>query len=309
MKFPHLKTIGSTKFPAGSTRELYRYAGHTEARGRMKHPMKDELMRHTFCHHTITKAIVFALLAALTSPANVSASLITLIDFEGNTNDQSGENQVITGPGVTAYVAGFEGQAGFFDGIDDFVDIQLDISPGTMPNLTFGAWVNASTATGRRAILSADDNSPANYDRQIGIDDRPSSTPRYSAFAGQSTTVLQSSTPIVPTFTFVAARYDGSDVTLFVDGNAYTATDDTDSDATHEPFVRVGKNPNFDSFFHGGIDNVFIFDEALSNAQLDDIRINGTSAILAVPEPGFPITILLALPVAVWVGRRKQHRA
>ena len=156
--------------------------------------------------------------------------------------------------------------------------------------------------------MSADDTSPANFDRQIGLDTRGSGgTLTYSAFAGATQGVLSTNDTLTSNFTFVAARYDGTNVTLFVDGNQITGLDDTDSDATHHPTLRVGKNPFFDQFFDGAIDNAFVFDEALTDAQINDIRANGSTAILSIssiPEPS--TAIFLALPWIALTFRRDR---
>lgn len=238
---------------------------------------------------TLLASFLVSLLAAFPNPA--FAGLVGFYTFEGNTNDVSANGNNPTTGTVASYAPGVNGQAAFFNGSSNKLQLPIDVSPGVMPTLTMGAWVKASTTSGRRAVLSADDSSPANYDRQIGLDDRSNNEPTgggaggtdsYTAFCGGSNSVLWSGQPVSSSdYTFVAVRYDGSRVTLFIGDKVFSANDTTDDDAVHHPQLWIGKNPVFDSFFHGYMDNVFVFNEALSNSQLTTIRTGGAPAIVA----------------------------
>ncbi len=213
---------------------------------------------------------------------------------------------------MSGFAAGFEGQAGTFNGINSVLRLPIDISPAVMPAVTMGAWVSTSNPNIRTAILSADDNNPGNYDRHIGIDNRDlngNGAPgySYSAFGGggAGSHVLPSGITISPAFTFVAGRYDGTNFTLFVGGNSYTAVDTTGGDAVENPQLWIGKNPFYDSFFNGSIDNAFIFDQALTNTQIASIQAGGKAAILAVPEPASGGLIAAGLALTGLRRRRK----
>ena len=279
------------------------WGGHTTSPRRYNDSPVSTLNHYTFL------GLAVVLLALFSLPAQ--AALIAFYNFDGTTNDQSGNGFNPTGS-VAGYTAGFDGQAGVFDGSTSFLDIPVNISPAAMPAMTFGAWVSSDVTTGRRAIISADDTSPANWDRQIGIDNRDTNGNdtgafRYSAFSGGAigSRVLQGGPGSVPTnqYVFVAARYDGSTTTLFVDGTTASAIDTTEDDPNHESFSRIGKNPNFDLYFDGAIDNLFIYDEALSDLQIANIRNNGAAAIQSVPVPA-PLVLFISGLVSMFVFRR-----
>ncbi|MEM7248945.1 MAG: LamG domain-containing protein [Acidobacteriota bacterium] len=220
-----------------------------------------------------TRRVHFAALLLLLLATSARAELVGFYTFEGNTDDVSGNGNDPTAGAVTGYVVGHRGMGAQFDGIDDFLQLPIDISPGVMAEVTMGGWVRSDVTSGNRALLSADDNSPANFDRTVGMDTRPSN--RYSAFlGGGGAGVLQDTEPVSTTdFTFVAVRYDGTTVTLFVDDRMVDASDNTDGDPTHHPTTWIGKNPNHDLFFDGVIDEVFIYDEALTDAEVEAIRL------------------------------------
>ena len=258
-------------------------------------------------------ASVTTLCLALSS-GTASAGLVALFDFNGTTNDVSGNNKNPVSGTISGYTTGVQGQAGVFNGSTNRLQLPINVSPSLMHSLTMGVWVSALETTNRTGIMSADDNSPANFDRQIGIDDRRllgaggPTLYSYSAFAGETTGVLASGVAASSAFTFLAARYDGNTVTLFVDGLSVTANDATDDDAIEYPQLWIGKNPSFNSSFQGALDNAFVFDEALSDAQIESIRLGGASAILtvAVPEPT-AAGIAVGCLAATFLRRRRRH--
>ena len=250
----------------------------------------------------------------LASGGMAKAGLIGFYNFDGTTNDVSGSNHNPVAGTISGYTAGFEGQAGIFNGASNRLQLPIDVSPSVMPALTMGAWVSAIATTGRRAILSADDALPGDYDRQIGIDNRvggaTTGTYAYSAFAGSNTGVISSGQAVVPVWTFVAARYVGTSVTLFVNGQSFSGSD-TNADPVQFSQLWIGKNPSFDSYFSGYIDNAFVFDQALTDADVSSIQTGGESAILAlaaVPEPATVAVGLLCLGVGL-VRRRRNSVA
>ena len=252
-------------------------------------------------------------LTLVLSSGTASAGLIALYDFNGTTNDVSGNNKNPVSGTISGYASGVQGQAGVFNGSTNRLQLPINVSPSLMHSLTMGVWVSALEANNRTGIMSADDNSPANFDRQIGIDDRRllgSGGPAlysYSAFGGGSTGVLASGVAASSTFTFLAARYDGNTVTLFVNGQSFTTSDTTDDDPIEYPQLWIGKNPSFDSSFQGSLDNAFVFDEALSDGQIEAIRTGGASAIMAVAVPEPATTAVAAGCMAVTFLRRRRN--
>lgn len=232
--------------------------------------------------------LTFAALAAAATTA--SASLIGYYPFDGNTNDTSGRGNNPTAGTVGGYVTGYQGQAASFNATNsNHLELPINVSPSLMPNLTMGAWVSTTTAA-LGGILSADDSSPGDYDRHLGIDNRnlqgaSTGSLGYAAFGGgnDNSHVLNSGIAPTAAFTFLAVRYTPTTVTLFVGNQMYTLNA-TPTDLNQFPQLWVGKNPSYDSYFTGAVDNVFVFDQALTDTQVNSIRTNGVLSV--VPEPG-----------------------
>lgn len=241
-----------------------------------------------------------------TAPPGAEAALIAFYPFEGNASDASGNGNNGTVNGATLTASGFEGQAFDFDGINDYIQISVNINPATRPQITFGAWANTDAVNAIRAIVSHDNGG---FDRNLNVDSRgPGSGFRYSAFTGSGVASAGPDPAPVGQWVFVAARYDdiANTLTLDVDGSRVTVTANP---AVGNNFTRIGSNPlgGGIEFWDGRIDNVFIYDELLTDAQIDDIRLRGAAAIVgaSVPLPSTLALLGLGLAGLGFGGRRK----
>lgn len=252
----------------------------------------------------MTRSIRSFLTAAALGMASASqAALVAYYPFDGNALDASGNNRhgTLSAVAPTAVANGYTGGAYQFGtgGANTFVTVPIDINPAVMPQVTFGAWVSADVADAViRGIISHDDG---DFDRTLDVDVRFDANARWCMFLGLGPNGICADAVQTDTWVFLAARYDDAtnSAWLTVNGTHFAAV------GTPGPSVNttttIGRNPNFDLPFIGRIDNVFFFDEVLSNAQLDDIRVNG----IRLPEPGSMLLIGAAL-AGLGVARRRR---
>ncbi|TAK82653.1 MAG: LamG domain-containing protein [Aquabacterium sp.] len=227
----------------------------------------------------ITKTLAALACAGATLPA--AASLQAFYTFEGTLGNAASASYAGTATNGPTFAAGYQGQGiAFQAAANQYVTFTgLDINTSAMPQVTFGGWFKTNGNTPIVGVLSHDDQG---YDRTIDIDARGGAT-GWSAFRGDG--VVYGAPAALDTWTFVAVRHDQATGawSLFVDG--------TQVDATGVSFgpglgsLVLGRNPCCDAPFDGVADNVFVFDETLSDARIAQIRAGGAAAILAVPEP------------------------
>lgn len=135
---------------------------------------------------------------------------------------------------------------------------------------------------------------------QIDFDD---STPRnYRFVTTPADTALIFGAVADDTWQHLAATVDGTDLTLYLDGNPVNSgTMGVNEGGQFNDFV-AGSNRNNNRFFDGLIDDVQIYDTALSGAQIQFLNDNPGQL---VPEPG---TFAFLALVAVAVLMRRPRR-
>jgi concanavalin A-like lectin/glucanase superfamily protein/fibronectin type III domain protein len=199
--------------------------------------------------------------------AAVETGLIAAYGFEEATGativDSSGSGYTGTLAGPARTRNGRFGQALSFDGINDMVTVGPELHAS---RVTVEAWVYPTALSGWRSVvmkeaanglvfgLYAHDNlpHPAMTVGVKGVD--------YSA-GGTAALALN-------TWSHLAATYDGTTVRLYVNGvEAGTAAGAGALPASANP-LRIGGNSVWGEYFKGRIDEVRIYDRALSAAEI-----------------------------------------
>ncbi len=244
-----------------------------------------------------------AVLGMLGTAQESEAALIGLYEFNDSNNlglDTSENTNNATNNGAVFDGAGYEGGAASFNGSSSFLSVPTDINPTVLPQLTWGAWVKPDSTTGIRTVLSGDNGG---FDRTINIDSRAAGN--WSTFTG--TGVFNSGVnPSTTDWTFLAAVYDESSdsLTYYVNNQSFSTTTNFGSSNN---FFEIGRNPVSGGVEHfdGLIDNIFVYDEALSAQEITNIRQNGFSQ--SVPEPSTILGSLIALGFGSLFKKKISH--
>lgn len=258
-------------------------------------------MSAVFSKAAFGAAIIAASLALGAAPAH--AGLIGYYDFENSDAADSsgnGNHGTVGGGGGISFAANGVGgsvAANFSgaNGIANMINTGIDINASAIANLTMGAFVNAGIGVSPSGKVLSHDN--GGFDRTLGLDTRGGSG-GFAAFTGGG--VLNSNTNPAVGFDFIAVRYNGTTVTLTVNGTHFTGTDFTGSDVSHLA-LYIGGNPGHGENWKGQIDNVFVFDHLLNDQELDKIYQDGGIDTNPVPVPA---TGLLMAGIVAFAGLR-----
>jgi hypothetical protein len=233
-----------------------------------------------------------------------SASLVAYFPFDANANDASGNgnNGIVNGAVTTPDKFGNSNSAYFFDGVNDYIGVAVDINPSAMPQMTLVAWARADNGTPVRQVVSHDNGA---FDRSMGIDYRGGGT-GWSVFSG-SGSVLGVHPVTLGEWVFLAVVYDQNAGTVALRVNDTTYQEAGNLGSGYKTF-RIGSNPDYEEYFQGAIDEVRIYDHALSNSQLNQLynEFLGESggSVPTMNEWGMVILSLLMAISAIWMMRR-----
>jgi len=202
---------------------------------------------------------------------------ITTRDTSGNLNDGT-----INGATWIKRTPNGEGYALDFNGSSDYVDCGNDPSLNVSNELTIEVWVypTASDLTYYRPI-AAKYYTASKRSYQINVDEG------YSDYLGQGTFQFWISSdgstrdhleaPAFPNqWQHLVGVYTGSEMYLYVNAELKARKFTTISSlySTDIPF-RIGTNYNFLRFFQGTIDQVHVYNQALTFAQVKELYVRG----------------------------------
>ena len=224
---------------------------------------------------------------ALQAPST-SAGLVAAYAFgEGNGSsvaDSSGNGNTGTIANATWTTAGKYGNALMFNGVYAWVTVN-DAAPLHLTSaMTLEAWVNPSTvnAAWRDVIYKGNDN----YYLSATSASQSGSPAGGGAF-GSITELYGTAALATNVWAHLAVTYDGSALRLYVNGVQVSSVAQTGSLATSGNPLQIGGDSFFGQFFNGIIDEVRVYNRALSAAEIQT-DMYAPIAVSTAPAPPAP---------------------
>lgn len=183
---------------------------------------------------------------------------------------------VLGGAGETD---GVFGGALEFDGTDDAVRLPYrDQLPLGTKDFTASLWFRYTATTGEQPLLWM--GGVGGTQPQVWLRGEPASgrlqgliTVRDGASAPRSASVRTTGAYNDGQWHHLALRRGGGQLTLFIDGTAISTADVPGSVSRNAPFgVHIGQKLDSRAHFTGAIDDVRVYDRALSDAELTGVR-------------------------------------
>lgn len=210
----------------------------------------------------------------------------TANDLSGN-----GNNGTLSG-GATWNATGKNGGAMAFDGVNGMVTVNNSASLGLTTNMTLEAWIwPTSNASWRTVILKEGSNELAYALYSAGGVTRPSGWIRQGNTS--SNNVNSSTAAAVNTWTHVAVTYNGSVLRIYTAGVLRTSVNVVKTiNVTSNP-LRMGGNNVWGEWFSGMIDDVRIYNRALTAAEIStdmNAPVGGSAISLTAPVSGAQVS-------------------
>jgi hypothetical protein len=220
----------------------------------------------------IYSALILAscLFAAIQHPADSqTANLVAAFAFnEGSGTtfvDASGNNNHGTITGAT-WAAGRFGNALSFNGTNQLATVVHSPSLGLTNRMTLEAWVYPTAAGGTwRTVILKERPGQLVYALYGNTN---ANRPRAEIVTAATAAAQGSSALALNVWSHVASTYDGTTLRLYVNGVQTAATARTGNLVSSTSPLRIGGNTVWAEFFAGRIDEVRIYQRALSAAEI-----------------------------------------
>src|SRR5690242_1389201 len=205
------------------------------------------------------------------APASMAATtgLVAAYGFDegsGTTvTDASGNGNTGTITNAAWAATGKYGKALQFNGTNAFVSIPNAASLQLSTGMTLEAWVNPSTvnANWRDVIYKGNDN------YYLEATSTSASKPDAGLIAGGSYADAFGTAKLAAnTWSYLTETYDGSTLRLYVNGTQVASTAHTGAIATSTNPLQIGGDSIYGQFFAGLIDEVRVYNVALTAAQI-----------------------------------------
>jgi PKD repeat protein len=188
--------------------------------------------------------------------------------------DVSGKGNHGTISGATRTSNGRYGRALNFDGTNDWVTVNDAASLDPTGGMTLEAWVYpTATPTNWRTVIMKERSGDLSYSLTANSD---RNQPATTVFVGGGRTLYGGSQLAVNTWTHLAATYNGSTQRLYVNGSQVASRSQSGGMQVSSGALRIGGNSVWGQYFRGRIDEVRIYDRALSASEIQSDR---TSAL------------------------------
>jgi len=200
----------------------------------------------------------------------------------GTAGDSIGGNTgiLVNGP---AWTTGKIGNALDFDGVDDYVNVGTNSALNITGDVTVSAWVKHDTSLGADVVVGKLGNSLLPYSIRIDGNDYVNFD-QMNGTAPQSTLTSNGKVPL-GIWTHVAVVRSGGTRSIYINGTldkgptAYTKA----GGASTVPFVIGNISTIGSDYFDGAIDDVRVYNRALSSFEVQDLFASATGTTGSQP--------------------------
>jgi concanavalin A-like lectin/glucanase superfamily protein/Big-like domain-containing protein len=182
------------------------------------------------------------------------------------TSDSSGKGNTGTLAGATWTTAGLAGVGLSFDGVNDRVNVNDSASLDLTAGMTLEAWVYPTVLSGWRTVVLKERSGGLVY--ALYAHDNAPQPAAYMQIGSTEVSVAGVSPLPLNTWTHLATTYNGATLCLYVNGTEVGSRAATGTIQVSTGRLRVGGNAVWSEWFAGRIDEVRIYNRALSQAEI-----------------------------------------
>ena len=230
--------------------------------------------------------------AVVTNPP--PAGLVAGYGFDEGTGttatDSSGRGNTGTLANGAGWALGRFGTAATVDGVNDWVTVPDSASLDLTTAMTLEAWVMPTVSTGWRSVIFKEGSSDLVYGMYASTNaNRPTGE---ASIGGSVRSAAGTAQLPANAWTHLAATYDGTTLRLYVNGVQVGTQSVSGTIAVSNGALRIGGNNLFPEWFAGRIDEVRVYNRALTAGEIQ------TDMGKSVANDSTPPTVVASTPAA-----------
>jgi hypothetical protein len=242
-------------------------------------------------NRTLSSDEVTALYNSEKPATDLTTGLVAYYPFNGNANDESGNgnNGTVNGATLTTDRFGNVGKAYNFDGVNNYISINNVHIPES--RMTYTCWIKVnekqtnpiiSKLTGSSNVEILFSTQPdGKYDCEWTINNQYYDSGKSSSAGSDDGIGI-----VDPTYgwDFVTFKYDGSRISFYLNGILVNVGDATGSIVQNNLPLIIGSYSGLNKFFKGSIDDIRIYNRALTDNEIKFLYSGQVSTILQAPD-------------------------
>ncbi len=211
-------------------------------------------------------------ISASTSTCAGGAGPVAAYSFDNATGtslaDNSGSGNTGSISGATWTSAGKSGGALAFDGVNDIVTVADKASLDLSTAMTLEAWIRPTASSTWRTVVTKETSGNLTYGL-FSNSDAPQPSAIVTIGASPAQTITRGSSEVaMSNWTHLASTYDGAVLRLYVNGTQVSTTNVTGAMANSGGALQIGGNNIWAEWFQGQIDDLRVYNRALTPSQL-----------------------------------------
>ncbi len=245
-----------------------------------------------------TKTTLFFAFICVQIPTHavvIPSGLIAHWEADNSAEDATASNNDGTLIGNTAYTTGAIGSAFSFDGSGDYVQVPDNNLWTFTGDFTIGLWANFASNPGGTVeqagsiFIGHDEGGGTQNKWWFGLGGGQLNFHINGPGTGLAFLALTDFTPNLDQWYHLSVARSGNDFTTYIDGAAGTTQSNSQPIPNANTFLTIGQGEGF--FHHGGIDDITIYDRALSLSEINTLA--------TIPEPTTALLLLLTAPLLI----------
>src|SRR5919197_1558180 len=205
------------------------------------------------------------------APAPPPTGLVAAYSFNNvsgtSVADLSGNNNAGTTSGAVATDGGKYGGALSFDGVNDWITVNDSNSLDLTTGMTLMAWVNPTALAGSWRTVIFKEGGAGSIDYSLYAAES-TNKPVGQVYVDGEQNALGTTSLAPSTWTHLAVTYDGATLKLYVNGVVAGSKSVSGAITPTTGAPRIGGNNIWSEWFQGVIDEVRVYNRALTQAEI-----------------------------------------